>query len=76
MELMSFIPIYMDRVWGGRVLELRLRRARLIHVVTGEVTDSESRAKLKKGRNYLQPYVTGTSLSADEPATVLVTDQF
>ena len=50
--------------------------ARLIHVVTGEVTDSESRAKLKKGRNYLQPYVTGTSLSADEPATVLVTDQF
>ena len=52
------------------------KSARLIHVVTGEVTDSQSRAKLEKGRNYLQPYVTGTSLSADEPATVLVTDQF
>jgi mannose-6-phosphate isomerase len=50
--------------------------ARLIHVVTGKVTDSESRAKLEKGRNYLQPYVTSTTLSADEPATVLVTDQF
>ena len=50
--------------------------ARLIHVVTGKVTDSQSGATLTKGGNYLQPYVTGTNLSADEAATILVTDQF
>ena len=62
---------------GDEALELPAgESARLIHVVTGKVTDSESRAKLEKGRNYLQPYVTSTTLSADEPATVLVTDQF
>ena len=62
---------------GDRSLELAAgKSARLIHVVKGRVTDSESRAKLEKGRNYLQPYVTCTNLSADEPATVLVTDQF
>ena len=71
MELMSFTPIYMERVWGGRGLALKLGRT----LPEGKVI-SQSRAKLKKGRNYLQPYVTGTSLSADEPATVLVTDQF
>ena len=71
MELMSFIPIYMGRVWGGRGLELKLGRT----LPEGKVI-GESWAKLKKGRNYLQPYVTCANLSADEPATVLVTDQF
>jgi mannose-6-phosphate isomerase len=50
--------------------------ARLIHVVAGKVTDRLSGTKLANGGNYLQPYVTGASLSADEPSTVLVTDQF
>ena len=50
--------------------------ARLIHVVKGRVADKLSGTKLANGGNYLQPYVTGTTLSADEPATVLVTDQF
>lgn len=50
--------------------------ARLIHVVTGKLTDRQNGALLTKGGNYLQPYVTGVSLSADEPCTVLVTDQF
>ena len=71
MELMSFTPIYMERVWGGRGLELKLG----LTLPEGKVI-GECRAKLNKCRNYLQPYVTGTSLSADEPATVLVTDQF
>ena len=71
MELMSFTPLYMERVWGGRGLELKLGRT----LPEGKVI-SDSWAKLKKGRNYLQPYVTGANLSADEPATSLVTDQF
>ena len=50
--------------------------ARLIHVVKGRVADKLSGTKLANGGNYLQPYVTGASLSANEPATVLVTDQF
>ena len=50
--------------------------ARLIHVVKGRVTDRLSGTKLANGSNYLQPYVTGASLSANEPTTVLVTDQF
>ena len=52
---MSLTPIYIERVWGGRGLELKLGRTPLEGKVIGE-----SRAKLKKGRNYLQPYVTGT----------------
>ena len=68
---MSFTPIYIERVWGGRGLELKLGRTPLEGKVIGE-----SRAKLKKGRNYLRPYVTGANLSADERATGLVTDQF
>ena len=71
MELMSLTPNYMERVCGGRGPELELGRT----LPEGKVI-AQSRAKLKKGRNYLQPYVTGTNLSADEPATVLVTDQF
>lgn len=50
--------------------------ARLIHIVAGTLTDSQSGATLTKGENYLQPYVTGTSLRTDKVATVLVTDQF
>ena len=50
--------------------------ARLIHVVKGRVADKLSGTKLANGGNYLQPYVTGASLSAKEAATVLVTDQF
>ncbi|MDQ8194311.1 class I mannose-6-phosphate isomerase [Coraliomargarita sp. SDUM461004] len=50
--------------------------ARLIHVVSGQLKDQQSGTTLKKGSNYLQPYVTGVSLSAEEPATVLVTDRF
>ena len=50
--------------------------ARLIHVVKGRVTDRLSGTKLANGSNYLQPYVTGASLSAKEATTVLVTDQF
>jgi hypothetical protein len=68
---MSLTPNYMERVCGGRGLELELGRT----LPEGKVI-GQSRAKLKKGRDYLQPYVTGTNLSADEPATVLVTDQF
>lgn len=50
--------------------------ARLIHVVTGKLTDGKSGSVLRKGGNYLQPYVTGASLSVDELTTLLVTDQF
>ena len=71
MELMSLTPIYIERVWGGRGLGLKLGST----LPEGKVI-GESRAKLKKSRNYLQPYVTCANLSADEPATVLVTDQF
>jgi len=50
--------------------------ARLIHVVTGQLTDTTSGKVLSKGGNYLQPYVTGVSLCADAPTTILLTDQF
>ena len=50
--------------------------ARLIHAVEGRVTDKLSGTKLAKGSNYLQPYVTGASLRAEEPATLLITDKF
>ena len=62
---------------GDDALELAAgESARLIHVVKGRVADKLSGTKLANGSNYLQAYVTGTTLSADEPATVLVTDQF
>ena len=62
---------------GDEALKLQAgESARLIHLVKGRVTDKQSGAELKKGGNYLQAYVTSTNLSADEPATVLVTDQF
>jgi mannose-6-phosphate isomerase len=62
---------------GDEALKLQAgESARLIHLVKGRVTDKLSGAKLANGSNYLQPYVTGANLSADEPATVLVTDKF
>ena len=62
---------------GDDALELAAgESARLIHVVKGRVADKLSGTKLANGGNYLQPYVTGASLSAKEAATVLVTDQF
>ena len=62
---------------GDDALELPAGEgARLIHVVTGKLNDSDSGATLAKGCNYLQPYVSSVSLTADEPTTVLVTDQF
>ena len=62
---------------GDDALELAAGEgARLIHAVEGRVIDRLSGTKLANGGNYLQPYVTGASLSANEPATVLVTDQF
>lgn len=50
--------------------------ARLIHIVSGALTDLTSGLGLTKGNNYLQAYVTGSSLKAEEPATLLVTDKF
>lgn len=62
---------------GDDALELPAgESARLIHLVTGKLTEAKSGKALTKGSNYLQPYVTGVSLRADEPTTVLVTDQF
>ena len=62
---------------GGDTLELPAgESARLIHAVKGRVIDRLSGTGLANGGNYLQPFVTGVSLSANEPATVLVTDQF
>ncbi|MEM8868741.1 MAG: type I phosphomannose isomerase catalytic subunit [Verrucomicrobiota bacterium] len=62
---------------GDAPLELPAgQSARLIHVVTGSLTDSLSGTTLSIGGNYLQPYVTGASLQADSPTTLLVTDQF
>ncbi|MDQ8207168.1 class I mannose-6-phosphate isomerase [Coraliomargarita sp. SDUM461003] len=62
---------------GDEALELPAGEgARLIHVVSGKLSDRHSGAILSKGSNYLQPYVTGVSLSAEEPTTLLVTDQF
>jgi hypothetical protein len=71
MELLPFTPIYMERIWGGRDLELKLERT----LPEGKVI-GQSRAKLKKGGNYLKAYVTSTNLSANDPATILITDQF
>ena len=50
--------------------------ARLIHIIKGGLTDTASGIGLTKGNNYLQAYVTGASLRAEEPATMLLTDRF
>lgn len=50
--------------------------ARLIHIVRGALTDLTSGLGLTKGNNYLQAYVTRSSLKAEKPATLLVTDRF
>jgi len=50
--------------------------ARLIHIVSGALTDVTSDLGLTKGNNYLQAYVTRSGLKAEEPTTLLVTDKF
>ena len=62
---------------GDEALELPAgESARLIHILSGELTDMTSGLGLKKGNNYLQAYVTEASLRAEEPATLLLTDRF
>lgn len=50
--------------------------ARLLHLVSGKLVDSVSGVELTRGNNYLQPYITGVSLKALEPTTLLITDRF
>lgn len=50
--------------------------ARLVHIVKGQVIDSESGKTLSKGCNSLQPHTCMLKLLAPKAATVLVTDQF
>ena len=62
---------------GDEALELPAgESARLIHILSGALTDLTSGLGLTKGNNYLQAYVTGASLRAEEPATLLLTDRF
>ena len=62
---------------GDEALELPAgESARLIHILSGALTDMISGLGLTKGNNYLQAYVTGASLRAEEPATLLLTDRF
>ena len=62
---------------GDEALELPAgESARLIHILSGALTDLTSGLRLTKGNNYLQAYVTGASLRAEEPATLLLTDRF
>ncbi len=51
-------------------------QARLVHLVKGAAKDTLSGTEFTQGSNYLQPYVTTLSLSATQPTTLLVTDQF
>ena len=52
------------------------QQARLIHIVSGRVTDSVSGQTLERGSNYLQPYCCSSQLLADNDTTLLITDQF
>ena len=62
---------------GDDALDLRAGEgARLIHIVSGQLTDTKSGKVLSKGGNYLQPHVAEASLRADAPTTLLLTDQF
>lgn len=66
-----------ELVPGDDALELAAGQgARLLHVVRGELTDTVNGKILAKGNNYLQPHVTGASLSAAAATTLLVTDRF
>jgi len=49
---------------------------RLIHIVQGQVKEENTGQVLNRGDNVLQPYVTSAQLTATEPTTLLVTDQF
>ena len=51
MELMSFTPLYMERVWGGRDLEFKLGRKLPEDKVIGEsweLVDREENRRMKK----------------------------
>ncbi|MEC7230873.1 MAG: class I mannose-6-phosphate isomerase, partial [Verrucomicrobiota bacterium] len=62
---------------GDEALELPAgESARLIHILSGALTDVTSGLRLTRGGNYLQAYVTAASLRAEEPATLLLTDRF
>lgn len=62
---------------GDEALELPAgESARLIHILSSALTDMTSGLGLTKGNNYLQAYVTAASLKAEEPVTLLITDQF
>ena len=62
---------------GDKALDLpALVYPRLIHIISGEVSEALSGKVLNKGGNFLQPYATGSSLQTDTCATVLVTDRF
>ena len=62
---------------GDEALELPAgESARLIHILNGALTDVTSGLRLTRGGNYLQACVTAASLRAEEPVTLLITDQF
>jgi len=50
--------------------------ARLIHVVSGCVTDHKSGRSLHRGDNILQPHETPALLTAETAGTLLITDRF
>jgi mannose-6-phosphate isomerase len=61
----------------GETLHLPAHKsACLLHVVEGTLAEKESGLHLKKGGNYLQPYITSVHLTAATPVTLLVTDHF
>ena len=49
---------------------------RLIHVISGQLSESQSSKILNEGSNFLQPYATAVSLQANLSTTLLITDQF
>lgn len=62
---------------GDKALELpAMECPRLIHVISGQLYESQSSKILNKGSNFLQPYNTAVSLQANLSTTLLITDQF
>ena len=49
---------------------------RLLHIISGRLRDRASEQVLQSSKNYLQPYVTQLSLTAETDTTLLVTDRF
>lgn len=52
------------------------QRARLIHLIQGEVSDASSGFRMHPGETYLQPHVYGAEIASKTTATILVTDRF